>query len=256
MKRWNTCLLMFGIALLAACGQTGTPATNTVDELAALADADGDIETVLEVQTVPDSQYTATDDLWKFRGTNKPFNGVAFGAPSALKSGGSVRVKGRTFKPDGVPVFVGVAQVETAIPAAAGATPAFAPVVLMGAGQSFPAAKGTDVAMEESVLAWTPRKLTDMEIILFKRANGKPGLGIAFNGSQPGGSSLKPAGLSRLAGERSTTLKGTIQFKQTNLGPVGTLEGYTATDDLWKWNHAVVLGWSLGASNPTSKENP
>jgi hypothetical protein len=118
-------------------------------------------------------------------------------------------------------------------------------VVLIAESQNLPATKLTEVVMQEQVVFWQPRALRDMEILLFKRASGKAGIGIAFNGSRIT-SSFRPSNLSALAGERSTTIKGTLKTKQTNVGPVATLEGYTATDDLWKFKSAVMLGWLVG----------
>lgn len=239
-------IALTGVLMLAGCTKTSPPAADAIDAFTALADAEGDIETTLEVETVLSSQYTATDDLWKFRSPSKGVKGVSFGAPDALKTSSKVRLKGRTFKSRGVRVFVGMAQTETTASISGAAVTQSAPVVLMGDSQNFPAVKGTDVAMEELVLAWKPGKLNDMEIILFKRANGKPGIGMAFNGSVPSTSSLNTSTLTTMAGERRTTIKGIIKTKQTNVGPVATLEGYTATDDLWKFKSAVMLGWLVG----------
>lgn len=238
-------IALTSVLVLAGCGQISTPAADAIDSLTVLADSEGDIETTLEVETVLSSSYTATDDLWKFRSPSKAVKGVAFAAPNALKGSGKIRLKGRTFKSSGVPVFVGVAQSETAVPATAAAVMHSAPVVLIAEDQNLPAAKAIEVAMQEQVVYWQPRALRDMEILLFKRASGKAGIGIAFNGS-PSTSGFKPANLSGLAGERSTSIKGTLKTKQTNVGPVATLEGYTATDDLWKFKSAVMLGWLVG----------
>jgi hypothetical protein len=34
-----------------------------------------------------------------------------------------------------------------------------------------------------------------------------------------------------------------MKIQKTHLGPIGTLEGYTATDDLWKFKSAVFVGF-------------
>jgi hypothetical protein len=61
-------IALTSVLMLAGCGQTGTPAADAIDSLTIFADAEGDIETTLEVETVLSSSgYTATDDLWKFK---------------------------------------------------------------------------------------------------------------------------------------------------------------------------------------------
>jgi hypothetical protein len=258
--RFQTIALLTAVGFLMGCGQINTPAPDAIDSFTALADAEGDIETTLEVETVLSSQYTATDDLWKFRSPSKGVKGVSFGAPSALKASGKVRLKGRTFKSAGVPVFVGVAQTETTASVSGKAVTQSAPVVLMGEGQNFPGLVCNKNCQEfEAVFVswWKPSKLGDADVTLFKLASGKPGIGIAFNGPAVAGSSLNASRLKPMVGERTTKLSGTIKIQQTHLGPIGTLEGYTATDDLWKFKSAVVLGWLVGEediqNDPTNR---
>ena len=147
-------LLALSLSLLAACGSP-PQATDPVDDLAALADANGDLEATLEIVSVVPSgapptaqvlgndvsyQLTYEKITWTYRG--KTGNGFSLSSSTpgsqvaaAIAAGDQMRIRGRVRKVGNVPAFVGVMRSQTSGASAAAVTPP-TPVILLAEGKT------------------------------------------------------------------------------------------------------------------------
>ncbi|MDX2006894.1 MAG: hypothetical protein SFU83_16600 [Meiothermus sp.] len=187
----RTFFLTLSFSLLAACGSV-PQATDPVEDIAALADANGDLEAVVQIQSVGSSalQSQAETVHLFLRATynGKPIQGFSFGATqtgtfgatqtgtqnvtAAVAAGDRMRIRGRVRSIKGVPTFVGLMQAD-GTQASAAAVQAV-PVALVGGSKALPPAGYFTITLEDALVSGYITKLRDSDIILFRTADGKP----------------------------------------------------------------------------------
>lgn len=193
-------ILALSLSLLNACGITPQAASDPIDDLGSLADANGDLEATLEIVSLGSSGTSPTAQVnrnavhsqlnyeeIKVTYKGKIIRGVSLspGTPgsqvlAALAPGDRVKVQGRVRSVKGVPVFSGL-MIGDAVTVTAVTPPA--PVVLVGGNKSLPSATvGTRVQFSNaSVKISRPR---DLELIALRTPDNKP-LGYGMPTSRP-----------------------------------------------------------------------
>lgn len=221
MKKTPLVALALMFAFLTACSP-GSSSRDALEELATLADSNGDIEATLEIASVGSSQLTAslgdtgTHEIGHILFRGKPLHGLitAVDIPSLWTQGARIQVRGKLESAKGVPVFVGVAQASSGGQADVGG------IVLLSANKTLPnttpqsqQVRAQVVFQDVLISGYTivqPRPELE-EIVLFKSTTGMLGLG------RP----TQPTGLPKgNAGSGSTaSCEGSVD--RSIIGPVG-----------------------------------
>jgi hypothetical protein len=225
-------LLALSLSLLAACS-SAPQTTDPVDDLAALAGANGDLEATIDIQSVGSSSVQSQAETVHLflrathRGktvqgfslsTSTPGSGVA----AALAAGDRMRIRGRVRQVKGVPAFVGLMQSETAGATAAAVTPP-TPVVLVGGNKTLPPAGYLIITLENTLVSGYCSTLRDSEIILIRTNDGKPFASGTFK-------SATGTKIEGIDGECRVTLNLQGNVLQTPAGPVGQVTGQIKID--------------------------
>ncbi|MDX2006893.1 MAG: hypothetical protein SFU83_16595 [Meiothermus sp.] len=258
----SSALLALSLSLLAACS-SAPQATDPIDDLAALADANGDLEATLSiVSVVPSSapstaqvlgndvsyQYTYQKITWTYRG--KTGNGFSLSSSTpgsqvaaAVAAGDQMRIRGRVRKVGNVPAFVGFMHSPTTQASgigAAAATPP-TPVILVAEGKTLSGIQvGLMYELKDVLVSSYAIEINGQTAGWFRTANGST---ASFRVTSPGPLNL-PSGVFQ------ARLSGRIEVVQTSIGPVGNLTGVLAFGQ----NQSVQIQGIAGATEIAAKD--
>lgn len=226
-------LLALSLLLLAACGSTPQPVSDPIDDLATLADGEGNLETNIEIVSVGSSnaQAQAETVYLYFKATYKGKNLQGFIPPetgqdlfdyqrvsAAIAKGDKPQIRGRVRNVGGVSVFIGLMRSQPSGTAAAAAI-APTPVMMLAEGKTLPAKTQATITLSDVLVSSYAIEIGGVSAGWLRTPNGQSVASYQIVSPRDPASGL-PTGVVFQA-----KLSGKIEAVQTQMGVVGRLTG-------------------------------
>lgn len=208
---------LFVLALLTGCSSAPT---SPLQQLAQLADANGQLETTLDVSKVGSANLQSQTSLGRAESIEllykgQPIKGAKLGnfdiqiKPQTLQPGDKVRILGRIRNLKGNWVFEGIMQPE--------GNPGQAALLVLASNNLGGPASSNSIILTDILVSSQITTLRDMEIIMIKTPSGKPFASGVLRPSKP---TNLPKGQTVEA-----RLSGTFQADPTAIGQVVRFSG-------------------------------